>query len=118
MPKEFSRMQRVDVLIQRELAEIIRREVNTSALGMVTISEVHVSPDLKFARIYVTTLGVSGNDSAENSVRHLNSIAKSLRYQLAHRLTLRTTPSLEFVYDHSAEYANRLSALIKEANKD
>lgn len=118
MPKEFSRMQRVDVLIQRELAEIIRREVNTSALGMITISEVQVSPDLKFARIYVTILGLNGNENTENSIRYLNSMAKSLRYQLAHRLTLRTTPSLEFVYDHSAEYASRLSALIKEANKD
>jgi len=114
MPKEFSRMQRIDVLIQRELAEIIHREVNTNTVGMITISEVHVAPDLKTSRIYVTVLGGNGGEQA---VQYLNSIAKSLRYQLAHRLTIRTTPSLEFVYDHSVEYGNRLSALIEEANK-
>jgi len=115
MPKEFSRIKRVDVLIQRELAEIIRREIDTNTVGMVTISEVDVAPDLKTARVYVTILG--GKDDNEYSIQYLNNAAKSLRYQLAHRLTIRTTPSLEFVYDHSVEYANRLSALIEEANK-
>ena len=116
MPKEFSRMKRVDVLIQRELAEIIRREININTVGMVTISEVDVSPDLKNARVFVTVLGGSGD--SENSIRHLNDSAKSLRYLLAHQLTIRNTPSLEFIYDHSVEYGNHLSALIEEANKD
>jgi len=115
MPKEFSRMKRVDTLIQRELAEIIRREINTSIVGMVTISEVDVSPDLKSARVYVTVLGGSGD--SEQSIQYLNNSAKSLRYELAHRLTIRTTPSLEFIYDHTVEYGNHLAALIEEANK-
>jgi len=53
MPKEFSRTQRLNELVQRDLAEIIRREVVKSDFGMLTVSEIDVAPDLKSARVYI-----------------------------------------------------------------
>lgn len=115
MPKEFSRTQRVGEVIQRELADIIRREIDTTSLGMITISKVTLSPDLKFAQIYITHLG--GQLTAEQTASHLNQSANLLRHHLSQRLTTRTTPRLQFVYDKTIEYANHLTQLINLANK-
>jgi ribosome-binding factor A len=118
--KEFSRKQRVGEQIQRELANIIHREISSHQLGMVTIYEVDVSPDLKFARVYVTTFG--GKLGIKESIQYLNGAAGKLRYHLSQCLKIRTTPRLLFVYDSSIEYGSRLSALIdsvaSEAQKE
>ena len=116
MPKEFSRTQRVRELIQRELAYLIQREMGDSHLGLITISEVEISPDLKEARVYITILG--SNTSTEKTVQSLNDAAGLLRHHLAQRLTLRTTPRLQFVYDSSLETGNRLLALIDSIKSD
>ncbi len=108
--KEFSRKQRVGEQIQRDLANIIRREISSPELGMVTIYEVNVSPDFKFARVYVTTFG--GKLGNKESIQYLNEAAGKLRYHLSQCLKIRTTPRLQFVYDNSIEYGSRLSALI------
>ncbi|HEC83915.1 MAG: 30S ribosome-binding factor RbfA [Candidatus Parabeggiatoa sp. nov. 2] len=110
MMKEFSRTQRVGVQIQRELADIIRREISDPGLGMLTVSSVDVSPDLKYARVYVTALG--GSLSIEQTIAKLDAVAGRLRHHLSQRLTTRTTPRLQFVHDSSIEYGSRLSALI------
>ena len=109
--KEFSRTQRIGEQIRRELADIIRREINVPNLGMITISAVEVSPDLKYARVYITILG--DNNEVNKAVQHLNNVARRLRHYLSQRLSTRTTPQLQFVYDSSIEYGNRLSALIE-----
>lgn len=114
--KEFSRAQRVSVLIQRELADIIQRELNSTKIGIVTISTVKLSPDLKWAQIYVTCLGSQFDDNAV--IQYLNEHAKLLRHHLAQRLTIRTTPQLQFSYDESIEYGIRLSRLIDSVTKE
>jgi len=107
--KEFSRTQRVGEQIQRELASIIHKEINIKTFGMITVSGVDVSPDLKQAKIYVTIL--AGDE--KTTVKYLNKEMKGrLRYHLSQRLTTRTTPQLYFVHDSSVEYGTRLSALI------
>jgi len=108
--KEFGRTLRVCSQIRRELADIIRREDRSPNLGMVTVSGVDISPDLKSARVYVTILG--GNFNVEHSVQYLNKISGRLRHYLSQRLTTRTTPSLQFVHDNSVEYGSLMSALI------
>jgi len=108
--KEFGRTLRVGEQIRRELAYVLRREDRSPNLGMVTVSGVDISPDLKSARVYVTILG--GNFNVEHSVQYLNKISGRLRHYLSQRLTTRTTPSLQFVHDNSVEYGYQLSALI------
>ena len=108
--KEFSRTQRLGVQIQRELADIIRREIVNPHLGMLTVSSVDLSPDLKYARVYMTVLGEQ--QGVKYTIQHLNEVAGRLRYHLSQRLTTRTTPRLKFVHDNSIEESSRLSALI------
>lgn len=117
MPKEFSRTQRVAELIQRELADILSRELIDPRLGLITVSAVDVAPDLKSAKVYVTSLN-SELEHGKISLS-LNEAAGEIRHALAQRLKkMRHTPRLHFIYDESIEYGSRLSALIDTLNSD
>lgn len=113
MAKEFSRTQRIASLIQRELASLIQQEISAPGLGMITVSGVDVSPDLKNAKVYIT---VMGNTRPVGEVMHvLSEAAGFLRHEVAQRLTTRSNPALHFVYDDSVVKGTSLSALIDAA---
>lgn len=114
MALEYGRNQRVAELIQRELADLIR-DVSIQGLGMITISAVDVSPDLRQAKIYVTQ--IAGTLTEEEAVAALTSAARHLRYELAHRIKLRGVPRLYFKYDVSVTEGARMSALINSVVK-
>lgn len=115
------RLQRLADQIQRELAVLIRDEVNDPRLtGFVTISSVKVSPDLGYADIYVTVMEPELNDamdkhSHEESLQVLNKAAGFLRTELSHRLKTRTTPRLRFHYDEVTARGNYMMDLINQA---
>ena len=113
MPREFSRSRRVGEQIQRELAELVQRELKDPRLGMVTISAVEVSRDMGVAKVFVTVFG-EGFDEKQ-TLEALNHANGFLRRELAHRMRLRTVPELRFQYDHSIEKGSQLSALINKA---
>jgi ribosome-binding factor A len=110
MAKEFSRSRRVADLIQRELAGLIQRDIHDHDLGMVTVSTIDVSPDLKNAKVYFTCLG--NTVAIEQVVVRLNEHIGSFRHELSKTLILRSVPKLKFVYDHSLDRANKLTSLI------
>ena len=115
MARQYGRNKRVSDLIQRELAVLIQRELNDSSLGMVTISVVDVSPDLKKAKVYVTSLG--DNVELPKVIESLDEMSGHFRHELSQILPMRVTPKLSFVYDKSIEHGSRLSALIDSLNK-
>ena len=114
MPKEFSRIDRVADLIQRELAMIIQREMQDPRLGMVTISRVLISKDLAHAKIFVTVLP---DQMAKSALETLNKAAGFLRTGLAKRIKIYKIPALFFMYDEESLKANRLTQIIEEAVK-
>ena len=107
--------------IQRELAVLIRDEINDPRLtGFVTISSVKVSSDLGYADIYVTVMEPELNDamskhSHEASLQVLNKAAGFLRTELSHSLKTRTTPRLRFHYDEVTARGNYMMDLINKA---
>ena len=113
MAKEFSRSRRVGEQIQRELAELVQRELKDPRLGMVTISAVEVTKDLSVAKVFFTVLN-PGHDVKETQ-QGLTHAGGFLRRELAHRMKLRVVPELRFFYDSSIENGSRLSALIDKA---
>lgn len=111
MPKDFKRSDRIAILIQEELAEMIRDEVKDPRLPkFITISQISVSPDLKQAKVYLTVLGEK--EAGERAVSILNHAAPFLRTLLAKSMRLRATPQLHFIYDAFLEEALHLSHLI------
>ena len=108
------RPRKVADLVQKELSDLLRREVRDPGIGMLTITSVDVSPDLSHAKVFFTLLE---KDKQQDTVRALQRAAGYLRSQLAHRIKLYTTPELRFVYDESIERGVQLSQLIDDANR-
>ena len=108
------RPRKVADLIQRELSDLLLREVRDPGIGMITITSVDVSPDLSHAKVFFTLLDPAQKPSTQEA---LQRAAGYLRSQIAHRIKLYTTPELRFVYDESIERGDRLSQLIDAANR-
>ena len=119
MPKEFSRADRVAGQIRRELAEVIHLEMKDprlgSALRLVTLTDVELSPDYAHAKVFYTTL--APEDQRAELDRGLKHAAGFLRRELGRRVRIHHTPELHFVYDASVERGSHLSHLIDEAVK-
>lgn len=113
MAKDFTRAERVGEQMQRELADLIRREVKDPRVGFVTISAVEVSRDFEHAKVFISLLG--DDAQTEQALEGLNHAAGFLRRELARRLLLRIVPKLRFVQDRSIAEGSRLSALIDKA---
>ena len=113
MAKDTPRSVRLGDQIQRDLAELIRRELKDPRVGLVTITSVDVSRDLSHAKVYVSSLAEQGGHSA--TVEALQHAAGFLRARLGHELRVRQVPELHFVYDESVERGIRLSQLIDAA---
>ena len=114
MKKDQGRPRKLGDLIQRELAELIAREMRDPRVGMLTITSVDVSPDLSHAKVFFTLLD---RKQLEGTLQGLKRSAGFLRSQLARRIKMYTTPELRFEYDESVERGDRLSRLIDAANK-
>ncbi|MBD1555608.1 30S ribosome-binding factor RbfA [Vibrio sp. S9_S30] len=113
MSKEFSRTQRVSQQLQKELALILQREVRDSRIGMVTISDVEVSRDLAYAKVFVTFLCV-GEQTPESSLAALKEHEVQIRMMLGKRIRLRLTPEVRFTYDNTLVEGMRMSNLVSE----
>jgi ribosome-binding factor A len=107
------RTDRVAALIQSALSELLLRGVKDPRVGMVTITGVKISPDLKHASVYVTSLGDAAGQG--RMLAGLASARPYLQSQVGRRLGLRFTPELRFEIDPSIEAAARLERLLQEA---
>ena len=116
MPREYGRNKRVGDLVQKELANIIQREQTDTGISLITVAFVDVSPDLSYAKVFVTCL--DPNKSKAEVVTTLNKISGHFRHLLSKKLSLRIVPRLKFFYDESIERGTYLNALINSLHKD
>jgi ribosome-binding factor A len=112
--KNTGRPEKLGDLIQRELSELVQRELRDPRVGMITLTGVDVSPDFSHAKVFYTTLN---RDHVEEAAQGLRRAAGFLRSQLAKRIKLYTTPELRFEYDESVERGDRLSRLIDSTRR-
>lgn len=106
---------RVADQIQKDLAELITYELKDPRVGMITISEVKLTPDYAHAKIYFTLLKDSP-DEVKQTLDGLNKASGFLRVLLGKRLHIHTLPALHFVHDTSTSRGLAMSALIDQAN--
>ena len=106
---------RVAEQIQRDLAEIIAYELKDPRVGMITITEVQVTPDYAHAKVFFTMLS-DNKEAIQVTVAALSKAAGFVRAQLGKRLHIHTLPELHFVHDNSTARGVELSKLIDEAN--
>lgn len=110
------RTDRVGVLIQRELSEIIQRELKDPRVGFCTISQVQVSTDLKYADIKVSVVG--DKKQKRNSITGLKSAAGFLRREVVQRIGLRHAPELRFELDDSVDQLMQIDRLLKQVRTE
>ncbi|HEY49315.1 MAG TPA: 30S ribosome-binding factor RbfA [Dehalococcoidia bacterium] len=107
------RIARVNDLIRKEISELLLREIRDPRLGgLLSVTEVSTSPDLRHARVFISVMG-----SEEEKGRVVDGLAAAsgfLRRSLGDRLTLRYTPELIFELDESIERGSRLLELIED----
>ena len=103
------RPKKIADLMQREISELLQREVRDPRVGMVTLTSVDVSPDMSHAKVFFTMLD---KEHLEETTRGLQRAASFLRSQLSRRMSMYKTPELRFVYDESVERGDHLSRLI------
>ena len=107
------RADRVAEGIREVIAELLLRDIKDPRIGMVTLTTVDLTDDLKHARVYFSCVG----DTAvrERSLQGLRSAAGYMRSQVTRQLKLRHAPDLTFLFDPSLEIADRVATLLKDA---
>ena len=105
-------MRRVDEAMREVLSGAITSEIKAPRVGFVTVTAVETSPDLRHARVYVSVLG--NEPERERSMAALRSAHGFLQRRISHELTLKNTPTLDFLYDDSVDRSLRIQALLEE----
>lgn len=105
------RNQRVADQIQRDLAEIIPREIRDTSMGMVTLQSVELTPDMAHAKIFYSVFGADPAIAAK-ILREKSGYLHSILFK---RLQIHTVPTLHFVHDESIERGLEMSKLIDQA---
>ena len=111
------RPEKVAHLMRREVAEILQRHVRDPRVSaMVSVTDVEVTKDLSFARVFVTILGPVAERAA--TFEALKHAAGFVRHELGGRLGLREVPEVRFVYDESLDRGARVEELLKRIHED
>lgn len=108
----YQRTHRVGDQIQRELADLLQKDVKDPRIGFLSVTGVEVSPDLSLARIYVSIYEPELEQS--DSLLGLESASGYLRSQLKKRLHLKRIPELHFLRDDSIERGARINATLAD----
>ncbi len=116
MPKNEARLNRINEELRKELSGVISYELkNPNVTGMVSVTKVKITPDFKYAKVYVSILN---SKSVSKTMEGLKESAGFMRSKLAKTINLRITPELVFELDDSLEYGERIDRVLKELKKE
>ena len=111
------RMEKVGEEIKNKLNFVMSKDLSEiSGLGLVTITKVLMTPDLKIAKVYLSFLG--NKEPIDTCLERINNKKKHIRYLLARQIVLRYMPDLNFYHDDTIEYADKIQKLLNEVRKD
>ena len=112
MPKNEARLNRINEELKKELSSIINYELkNPDVTGMITVTRVKITPDFKYAKVYVSILN---SKNIEKTIQGLKESAGFMRSSLAKTINLRITPELVFELDDSLAYGERIDKVLKD----
>lgn len=115
MPKNENRLNRINEELKKEISQIISFELkNPDATGLISITKVKITPDLRYAKVYVSLLNSKNEDK---TIEALKNSAGFIRSLIAKRINLRITPELVFEKDDSMEYGMKIDSILKDLNK-
>jgi ribosome-binding factor A len=110
------RSQRLAEELKNEISAIIAQEVRDPRIGFATVTQVKVSPDLRYARVYVSVFG--SQEEKQQTLGALINATSYIRRQIGFRIRLRYLPELTFAYDESVEQGDRMTQLIEGIKRE
>ena len=111
-----NRMARVDEELKRELSNIINYEVkNSNVTGMINVTKVKTSPDLKYARVSVSIIN---SKNVKQTLAGLKAASGFIRSRIAEKMNLRVTPELVFELDESLVYGEKIDRILEQVMKE
>lgn len=112
MPENQARLGRIEEEYRKELSQIIGYELkNPNVTGLISVTKVKVTNDLKYAKVYVSILN---SKNVKETLAGLKKSSGFIRSELARRVNLRNTPELVFELDDSLEYGAKIDTILKE----
>lgn len=115
MPKNENRLNRINEELKKEISYIISFELkNPEATGLISVTKVKITPDLKYAQVYVSLLN---SKNYEKTMEALKQSSGYIRSEIAKRVNLRITPEIVFKKDDSMEYGMKIESILKDLNK-
>jgi ribosome-binding factor A len=105
-------MRRVDEAVRQVIGDAVAHDLKDPRVGFVTVTDVKTSPDLRHARVYVSVLGDPSR--RQETLAGLDSAHGYLQRRVGRELSLKHTPTLEFLYDETTDRAMRVEALLHE----
>lgn len=111
-----NRMARVNEELKREVSNIINYEVkNSNVTGLISVTKVKTSPDLKYAKISVSIINAR---NTKQTLAGLKAASGFIRSRVAEKINLRVTPELVFELDDSMVYGERIDSILNDIMKD
>ena len=111
-----NRLNRINEELKREISNIINYEVtNSNVTGIVSVTSVKISPDLRHARVSVSVLN---SKNVKQTLAGLKSSSGFIRSRIAEKINLRVTPELIFELDSSMQYGEKIDTILKDIMKD
>lgn len=111
-----NRMARVNEELKREISNIINYEVkNSNVTGMISVTKVKTSPDLKYAKVSVSIIN---SKNTKNTIAGLKAASGFIRSRIAQKINLRITPEIIFELDDSMVYGEKIDSILNEIMKD
>jgi len=112
----FSRGDRIRKTLQKEISDIIQRSIKDPRIsGIVSVTDIELSPDYKYAKVYVSIFGT--DEQKEQTMEALEDATSQVRYEVGKRVRLRHTPEIEFRRDDSLERGSRITDLIDKISR-
>ena len=109
------KIDRIGSQLVKEISYILATEVKDKEIQFVTITDVKVTNDLSFAKVYFTVLE---EDRKKETLEALASASGFIRKMLADRIEIRHIPELEFIYDDSIAYGNKIEHIIEKIHEE
>jgi ribosome-binding factor A len=110
------RPQRIALQIQQEISLMLARNIKDPRIGLVTVTGVQMSADLRYAKIYVSVMG--SEQEKKESMEGLSNAAGWIRHELGQRIRMKFLPDITFREDTSQEYGNRIDELLDRIRED
>lgn len=109
------RLGRVSEQIKKEMSQILTREIKDPRIGFVTVTGVELTGDMQMATIYISVMG--NEEEKAETMKVLEKAKGFIRTEIGRRVKLRLTPEIQFKYDESIDYGQRIETILADLHR-